>query len=514
MRQERWVFAAALGIPLLALSLSVGCKRNYPSSPVGMNTHTLTPGTPSATPTRTRTPTMTRTHTNMYTSTPTYTRTRTLTPTETYSPTPIPPPIGIDNLEDNDILINDIPGLASAGSPGSWFILGDPGCTSVGPSPFVPVTPGAGGAGYAIKMTGTGCTTFGAQLGFNFNADTSLLFDVSLYTGVRFDIRRPSGLVSSVRYSLVDYPNDTRGGCSVCDAFFGQDLVVDSAWQPVTVFWSAMNRPSWYTGGATYPIPDIWECYGMQWQANAPSGNDFDIEVDNVAFVYDVPPPTPTPDCRPVDNMEDNNNQATVFMAPSCGSTGDAFRGGYWYTFTDNTGELWPLGGSLFTMSSPGAGSSNFAARFTGTGHTDWGAGLGLNLTEPKAFYDLSCGGNFTGIRFYARVSTGAATSVRFKIPTAETDPAGNICQSASPDDCPKYDDGKEYNNCCYDDFGIVLTLTDTWMLYDVPFSSLTTENFGYQPPGGFNPAAISALQWQFGPGTDFDMWVDDIVLY
>src|SRR5690606_1927607 len=78
---------------------------------------------------------------------------------------------------------------------------------------------------------------------------------------------------------------------------------------------------------------------------------------------------------------------------------------GAWYTYNDETtgGEQAPPSDSDFAPSAGGPTDSGFMARTTGSGFTEWGAGMGFDLNNPgdaKGTWDASA---FTGVAFKAR---------------------------------------------------------------------------------------------------------------
>ena len=529
------VFAAML-VPCVILAIAAGCKREYPTRPLSLPTYTPTPlvaytstitrtptltitATPTVTKTRTLTPTMTPTGmlTSTYTLSPTITLTSTstltLTTTYTYTftPTPLPPEI-IDDFEDGNSVINAVLGITD---PNSWFVTGDTSCT---PS-FSVAAPAAGNSSlHCGEWSASACATFGS-LGFYFSNGITGIYggtsvDASSATGVRFDIVKVGGTVTSVRFEYMDdYSTSGIAGnqCgSACGPGYGQDLVVGTTWTPVTIFWSACTLPSWYTAaGSTHPS-DVYVMYGMHWIANS-NGSAFDFQLDNVELIHNPPPPTPTPNCNKIDDMEDGNNRGYVYAAGDCGSTASNVHNGYWYTYHDSLGgTVWPASAEVNFMSAPGANGSNYAMRLTGTNSSGTGdiyGGAGLNLMEPKAFMDLTIGGMYSGIKFDGKVGA-TATVYRFKLPDVDTDPDGGICGDTGSGG------GK-----CYDDFGQAVTLTSTWTNYSYSFSSMTEVGFGYPASVDtsipFKPTQTSAVQFQTEEvGVDFDLWIDNITLY
>src|SRR6478672_1889202 len=85
-----------------------------------------------------------------------------------------------------------------------------------------------------------------------------------------------------------------------------------------------------------------------------------------------------------ISDGENNSNQTAAIQG----------RGGYWYTFMDDSGStIVPeagKNGGTFAMSPGGAGGSQFAAHMSGKvagGGTVY-AGMGLNFVDPKGTYD------------------------------------------------------------------------------------------------------------------------------
>jgi hypothetical protein len=422
----------------------------------------------------------------------------------------------ITDLENDSLTIYPVLGLTN---PGSWFSTNDSTCSPV----LSLVSPGADGS-YAIQLTGSGCATF-STLGFYFADDTTVngtyVDAEDNNTGVAFKIKESSGNVTSVRFEyLDDYSTNGIPGNScgtACGPGYGQDLTISTTWTPVTIFWDTCSLPTWYltTTPAGHPR-DPWNMYGMHWIVNA-NGNNFGVEIDDVQFIHNVPPPTPTPDCSKIDDMEDNDNRGIIYSAGNCGSNGTTgLHTGYWYTYQDSLGGvMWPAANAVFAMSSPGAyGTSNYAARITGICSSSGSvyAGVGLNMVDPKNFWDMTVSGRYSGIKFDAMVGSSSPTTVRFKIPDIDTDPDGAICPNYST--CSSAN-ASSANGCCYDDYGMDMVYTTSWTNYQLNFTALTQVGFGYTPPAGFNPKSVSAIQWQFGEtSSNFDLWIDNITLY
>jgi endoglucanase len=119
-------------------------------------------------------------------------------------------------------------------------------------------------------------------------------------------------------------------------------------------------------------------------------------------------------------------------------------------------------------------------------------AALGINMTNPKAFYDAS---RFAGISFYARRSAGTSARVRVSVSDWNTDSDGGVCTK------------------CFNYFGQEIELSETWTRYTLPFESLRQlPGWGVPRPRQIDPSRI--FQMMFGVldrGAPFDVWLDDV---
>lgn len=181
-----------------------------------------------------------------------------------------------------------------------------------------------------------------------------------------------------------------------------------------------------------------------------------------------------------VDDLEDGDGRSIVVDE----------RGGYWYTYKDNGVTTVEPQGS-FAPASGGANDSKSAANMNGK-TADSGivyAGLGVNLSDPMAPYDLS---GTTGFCFNAK----GKGSVRVKLPDVHTAPEGKQCTQ------------------CYNDFGAEFTLTDSWTEYCFEFAKLAQQpGWGDRKPA-LTTDRVFSIQWQVSnPGVEFDVWVDDVRL-
>jgi len=198
-----------------------------------------------------------------------------------------------------------------------------------------------------------------------------------------------------------------------------------------------------------------------------------------------------------IDDMEANNGLILATKG----------RSGAWFTYNDGTatGTQTPTAGGPFlpSMIQPPRGSSNYAARTWGSGFTTWGAGMGFNVNDPpsgpnkdqRSTYDAS---GYAGFVFWARIGSadaGAATSVRFNVPSKDTDPAGGVCSPVS---------------ACSDYFGVTLSLSDTWTMYVIEFTDMHQEGWG-QPVASFDASTMYGCEFKVDQNKTFDVWIDDI---
>lgn len=192
-----------------------------------------------------------------------------------------------------------------------------------------------------------------------------------------------------------------------------------------------------------------------------------------------------------VEDAEDNDHRTLTHQQ----------RGGYMYTFLDEAGStIEPVAGRLggtFSQAEGGANGSLYAAHFHGrlSGGSTVYAGYGLNFVDPKGPYDASA---YEGLAFFARRGSDSTSSMRLKVPDANTDPEGGVCSE------------------CFNDFGADIELQEEWTQYVFSFEQLSQMSGWGQPrPGSIDPSQVFGLQFQVSsPGSSFDVWVDDISFY
>jgi hypothetical protein len=201
-----------------------------------------------------------------------------------------------------------------------------------------------------------------------------------------------------------------------------------------------------------------------------------------------------------IDDLEDGDR----FICNSSASDG---RNGVWITLGDgsSTGTLMPTTEDFKpTLIDDGRPESRFAAHFRGSGFTDWGAFMGLELTNEAATsgapYDAT---RVQGITFLMKSNT--AVSVSIGQPETTPPSRGGTCQDLL---C---DPGFQFRISAPDSTG--------WLPYMVPFASLTqiTPGRPRNPILGtatWDPKSILGVAFRVDPGATFDVWVDDVAFY
>jgi endoglucanase len=186
-----------------------------------------------------------------------------------------------------------------------------------------------------------------------------------------------------------------------------------------------------------------------------------------------------------IEDGEDTNNQVIVQDG----------RSGYIYTYADPEGStVEPAGGGVFSMTPGGANGSQYALHMGGQlgSASVVYAAMGLNFVDPKGTYDAS---KYQGISFFAKKGPGSVSKVRVKVSDKNTDPDGGVC------------------GACSNDFGMVLSLSEEWQKFIVPFGALRQESgWGNPRPRSVSPEAVFAIQFAVNEkGKAFDIWVDDL---
>ena len=216
------------------------------------------------------------------------------------------------------------------------------------------------------------------------------------------------------------------------------------------------------------------------------------------------PPADEGATCRNVlmiDNLEDGDREI-------CAVGG---REGVWLTLGDGTStDLQPAQGSTFTptLIPGGRGQSRHAARFSGSGFTDWGAKMIFDLDDSGGLATVPYNASTTaGLTFWMKSTT--AVTLSFTLP--ETVPAarGGMCMDSST----AWNCENNYQ------FRIAQPTTNDWLQYWVPYAALA-QGFLESPrhpifgSATWNPSRLLGAQFSVDPGATFDVWIDDVAFY
>jgi hypothetical protein len=176
-------------------------------------------------------------------------------------------------------------------------------------------------------------------------------------------------------------------------------------------------------------------------------------------------------------------------------------RSGTWYAFNDMTGSGFPNPiAPTFKLlpidpprsSGDGSPVSKQGARTWGSGFTVWGAGIGFDLNNKRA-YDASI---YTGISFWLKSNRGAGYSVRFGVADDNTSPQ-------NPAGCIS----------CDADFGADIPVTEDWREVVLHWRDLKQPSWAVDTLPAPDTAQLYAVKFQVGAGIDFDFTVDDVSL-
>lgn len=191
-----------------------------------------------------------------------------------------------------------------------------------------------------------------------------------------------------------------------------------------------------------------------------------------------------------IDDLEDGD--PLIFAAGG--------RRGAWYTYNDASEGAEQLPPAPFVPTEGGPGTSLYMAQTSGSGFSEWGAGLGVDLNNEgdpdggdgmRMTYDASA---YQGIVFHARGTT--PIRVKLLIDAIVPEAAGGSCVAEK----------------CEDAHGKIITLTDEWVQYTVDFDEAFQEGWG--EAADFDPGTLLSVQFQVDPNTDFDFALDQVGFY
>jgi hypothetical protein len=185
-----------------------------------------------------------------------------------------------------------------------------------------------------------------------------------------------------------------------------------------------------------------------------------------------------------VDDLEDGDGKAAA----------QGGRDGIWWVGKADHAKIEIPAGPV-KPSAGGAAGGKHGMHFVGkTDNSDpWGAAVGVNFLANGGFYDAS---KYAGVAFKIK-SAKPNLDVRLKINDVNTHPDGGKCSKQ-----------------CFNAFGRELILGSEWKDVTLMWSELTQQSdWGDVRPPMIDPSKVKDLEWQVWPGTDFDLWIDDIHL-
>jgi endoglucanase len=147
------------------------------------------------------------------------------------------------------------------------------------------ISEGGNGSKYAINMKGklANASVVYAGMGLDFR-DPKEAFDASRFEGITFFAKRGSGSTAKLFAKLPDGNTDPTGEvCSACYNDFNAELNLGEQWKRyVLPFRDLRQEGTW--GAPRRPHIDRSKLFAIHWEVKT-SGADFDIWVDDVAFV-------------------------------------------------------------------------------------------------------------------------------------------------------------------------------------------------------------------------------------
>jgi hypothetical protein len=199
-----------------------------------------------------------------------------------------------------------------------------------------------------------------------------------------------------------------------------------------------------------------------------------------------------------IDDFEDGN----LLLTNTNGRVGN------WYGYGDST-----AGAAITPQPTPIMGqrgpTSLMGMDTTGGGFTQWGCGVGVDLSNSgggqatkvpyNASFDDGSGHMvpYAGVTFWARSDMGTL-SLTAVFPDGDTDAAGGICNTVE-------------NGVCDHHYLKSVSVGTDWKRYTVLFTDLALESGGYPTPTAFDPTRLVSVQFRINPGATFKFWVDDV---
>lgn len=166
-------------------------------------------------------------------------------------------------------------------------------------------------------------------------------------------------------------------------------------------------------------------------------------------------------------------------------------RDGAWHAAHDGTGEI-----NLTEPPIPelgGANGSTRAMHLSGSGFTEWGAGLNIDLREAARPYDASV---HQGVSFWAR----GVNRLRFTLIQANLSSGQQTCG-----------EGCTLATECNLFYTTELTLSDVWTQLFVPWTLLSRD---FQGGVAVGPEQLLSIRFEGPPSEAVDFWLDDVAFY
>jgi hypothetical protein len=228
------------------------------------------------------------------------------------------------------------------------------------------------------------------------------------------------------------------------------------------------------------------------WLVTRVAGTVAIVGCNPVFGIHEGKPRSICADTNPSESLIDDMEDGDGFICKLSG------RNGHWYTADDQTpgSVVVPRGTLDPTLIQGKRGTSQFAAHFTGSGVTRWGATMGFALNVVGTGTTTVDVHTVTGIKFWMKSSV--PVDVNFRTPETMLARDGGQC----------VDTDTTLN--CNNDLSFPITAPGgDWQEYAVPFDALRQ----LQPGGSvnWNRRFLDSIQFNVGPGAPFDVWVDDI---
>lgn len=186
-------------------------------------------------------------------------------------------------------LIDDVEGKfpllpERSGRNGAWYMIHDFSYGQASSGAFQQLNPEAPESLYAARVSGSGFTDWGAQLGVTLKAGATG-YDASNYCGVRF-MAKGTGphftLMISDRHSVPQAGVCGTEGKEACYRFVGKGFEVSADWQEVQMGFSELSHQLDPQNPRTLDKSAI---YDILFNFYSPEGSAFELLVDDLSFI-------------------------------------------------------------------------------------------------------------------------------------------------------------------------------------------------------------------------------------